>query len=226
MIYIKNKIRAIIFDMDGTIIRTDHVYDKVVKALLKEKGFDEIPADKLAVYDALAGVSLKDASAVLKDLFELKDTVDHLVERKIQLANEFLSDTIAFVDGFENFHKQLREHGIPSAIATNSYPDNLKKIDESINLKQFFGDHLYSIGDVNFVAKPDPTLFRHAAERLGVKPEDCIVFEDSVPGFNAARAAGMKCIAIKNDHNKNLLDMVHYAIEDYDEAVDALKKIV
>ncbi len=224
---IKHKIRAIIFDMDGTIIKSEQVYDKVVLDLLKEKGIHEIPAEKLAVWGSLAGMSLKGASGVLKELFELTDEIDHLVERQVELANKYLGEQINFIRGFEAFHQELRDHGIPSAIATNAYPANLKKIDETIKqTRQFFGEHLYSVGDVNYVAKPDPTLFRHAAEKLGVKPEECIVFEDSIHGFNAARAAGMKCIAIKNERNAEILDMVHHAIDHYGEAVDALKKIL
>lgn len=222
----KDKIKAIIFDMDGTIIKSEEIYDKVVLELLKEKGFVDIPQEKLEKWSSLAGMSLKDASGVLKNLFELTDEVEHLASRQVEIANNHLGKNINFIGGFELFHQQLRDHGIPSAVATNAYPANLKKIDESINLRQFFGDHLYSVGDVNFIAKPDPTLFRHAAQQLGVKPEECIVFEDSVPGFNAARAAGMKCIAIKNHRNAQSLDMVHHAIEDYEEAIEALKKIL
>lgn len=223
---IKHKIRAIIFDMDGTIIKSEAVYDQVVIELLKEKGHNEIPADKLAVWQSLTGMSLNDACAILKKTFDLQDSVEHLTQRQVELANQFLGNKVNFIGGFEAFHEQLREHGIPSAIATNAYPANLQKINESLGLNKLFGQHLYSVGDVNYIAKPDPTLFRHAAAQLGVKPEECIVFEDSVHGFNAARAAGMKCIAIKNERNADLLDMVHHAIDHYDEAVDALKKIL
>lgn len=226
MKHIKHKIKAIIFDMDGTIIKSEQVYDKVVLDLLKEKGIFEISSDKLAVWSSLAGMSLNNASGVLKKLFELEDEIEHLVERQVEIANKYLGEKVNFIEGFEAFHKELREHNIPTAIATNAYPANLLKIDETINLQQFFGKHLYSVGHVNFVAKPDPKIFIHAAEQLGVKPEECIVFEDSVHGFNAAKAAGMKCIAIKNERNAELLHMVHEAIEHYGEAIEALKKIL
>lgn len=226
MLYIKKRIRAIIFDMDGTIIKSDRVYDESVVALLKDKGVTDIPREKLAVYQNLAGVSLKEAAKVLKDLFDLDDEVQALAEELVVAANKFIGTNINFVAGFEFFHEQLRLNGISSAIATNSHPVNLKKIDESINLKKFFGEHMYCVGDVNYLAKPDPALFKHAAEKLGVKPEECVVFEDSAPGFNAAKAAGMKCIAIKHEHNQNFLDLVHHAISDYQEAIDALEKIL
>lgn len=226
MINLKHKIRAIIFDMDGTIIKTEQVWDKVVLELLKEKGFIEIPADKLAVYHSLAGMSLHNASAILKELFTLPDSVEELTRHQVEIANRFFAERVNFIGGFETFHQILREHNIPTAIATNAYPANLASIDKSLNLKQFFGNHLYCVGDVEFVGKPDPRLFQHAAFQLGVKPEECIVFEDSIHGFNAALAAGMKCIAIKNERNLHLLDNVNHAIDHYDEAIEALNKIL
>jgi len=84
---------------------------------------------------------------------------------------------------------------------------------------------MYCVADVNFVPKPDPAIFLHSASQLGVKPEDCVVFEDSIFGFNAAKAAGMKCIGIKNELNLKHLDKVNDAIENYYQAEDALKKI-
>jgi beta-phosphoglucomutase-like phosphatase (HAD superfamily) len=68
-------------------------------------------------------------------------------------------------------------------------------------------------------------MFLHAAAMLGVNPEECVVFEDSKIGFEAAQKAGMLCIAIKNNHNKDLLHQVAHAIEHYHDAHQALKDL-
>ena len=68
-------------------------------------------------------------------------------------------------------------------------------------------------------------MFLHAAKQLGVKPEECIVFEDSHFGFKAAQSAGMRCIAIKSSTNQDSLHMAHEAVGNYYEALEALRKL-
>ncbi|MBM3887195.1 HAD family phosphatase, partial [Candidatus Dependentiae bacterium] len=105
-------------------------------------------------------------------------------------------------------------------------PENLEPLTESMKFHAIFGEHVYGIADVNYIPKPNPTLFLHVAKKLGVKPEECIVFEDSIYGFQAAKAAGMKCIAIKGPNNHHLLEHANAAIDSYHEAIDALKKVL
>jgi len=95
-----------------------------------------------------------------------------------------------------------------------------------MSLYKFFGANLYCIEDVGNKAKPKPDIFLHTAKKLNVTPSECIVFEDSLFGFQAARAAGMKCIAIKNSINQNNLKLVQQAISSYHEAEAALSKIL
>lgn len=222
---IKVKIKAIIFDMDGTIIKTDHIWDKVTHEVLSKKGLAFIPEEKKAFYDSLTGMGLQHAAKALKQHFDLEETVEDIMNQKIMLANVHFSQQLEYIEGFETFHKKLQDHAIPTGIATNSHPDNLQTIVDVMKFERFFGKNIYSMAHVNFKAKPDPALFLHTAEMLGVKPEECIVFEDSIHGFNAAKAAGMKCIAIKNKNNANLLDLVDTSIDSYDEAEEALRKI-
>jgi len=172
MEHIKKKVKAIIFDMDGTIIDTEAIWKNVTLDVLKE-----------------------------------------------------LKGDIAFIEGFKEFHTTLREHNIPTGIATNASESHLQQISEQLKFKDMFGAHIYSIAHVNYRAKPDPAIFLHVAEKLGVKPEECVVFEDSLPGFSAAKAAGMQCIAIKNSINSGFLDTVHEAIENYHHAHAALTRL-
>lgn len=222
---IKEKVKAIIFDMDGTIIKTEHIWDKVTYEVLGKKGFASIPEGKKAVFNNLTGMGLRDAAKVLKEHFDFGETIEEIMSLKITLANVHFAQQLEFIEGFEDFHKKLQDHFIPSGIATNSHPDNLSKIVEVMKFEKYFGANIYSMAHVNFKAKPDPALFLHTAEMLGAKPGECIVFEDSIHGFNAAKAAGMKCIAVKNKKNEKLLDLVETAIESYHEAEEALRKI-
>lgn len=221
---IKHKIKAVIFDMDGTIIKTEHIWKKVTVDVLKHQGVETLSDQDHAFLDSLAGMSLKKAAHELKEKFNLPDSAEDIFGLKLTLANTYFHKQLEFIHGFEQFHTKLQQFMIPSGLATNAHPDHLKTIVETMNFKRLFGENIYSIEHVQ-KPKPDPDLFLHTAAMLGAKPEECIVFEDSIHGFKAAQAAGMKCIALKNSNNKNLLDLVQDAIESYDQAEDALRKI-
>jgi beta-phosphoglucomutase len=221
----KNKIKAIIFDMDGTIIKTEDAWQKITLGLLAQYGINDLTEDQKALLQSFSGMGMKSVAEQLKLHFNLEHDLETIIMHKTTLANKVLADHIEFIEGFELFHARLQELNIPTSIATNAMPDNLQALSQQLGFERFFGANLFSQADVNYRAKPDPALFLHAAEMLGVKPEECLVFEDSMPGFMAARAAGMKCIAIKNDLNHSFLENVHEAIENYHEAEEALKKI-
>lgn len=222
---IKNKVKAIIFDMDGTIIDTETVWRNVTLDVLNKNGFAQLNDDQEKFLETLAGMGLTNAVIALKDYFNLSQSVQELTEHKLELASFHLDTQVAFINGFEAFHKKLQDHNIPTSIATNAAREHLSQLVKSMNFEQYFGQNMYCIADVENKAKPDPAVFLHAAEKLGVAPSECIVFEDSLYGFQAAKAAGMKCIAIKNKLNHHLLDHVHDSIESYHEAEEVLKKL-
>lgn len=169
---------------------------------------------------------MRNAMTLLKEIFKLSESVDDLVKETEHDALHQFTDSIKFIDGFELFHKQLREHNIPTALATNADLKSLTHLSEKLGFQQFFGTHLYSIGHVDNKAKPDPSVFLHAAKQLGAKPEECLVFEDSLFGFQAAKAAGMKVIGIKNEKNAIHLEQVHHAVNHYHEAEEALRFVI
>ncbi len=222
---IKNKIKAVIFDMDGTIVKTENIWNKVCNDLLKEYGVISISEQQAQLLDKITGMGLIDAASVYKRVFDIKDSVDTIVQRKISLSNKYFEHTVDYVDGFVQFHKKLRDNLIQTGIATNAHPENLQAIAKTMQFERLFGGHLYCIAHVNYKPKPNPALFLHTAQQLEARPEECVVFEDSIHGFEAAKAAGMRCIAIKNQENTKLLTHADYAIENYHEAENILKKL-
>ena len=223
---IKNKIKAIIFDMDGTIISSENIWIEITHQYLARRGHHNLDAAQKALIISFSGVGLTESATQIKRAFSLSEEVESIIAEKIELAKiMFQLKKPAFIEGFEQFAALLQTHQIPSALATNADHLTLTHLTGQLSLRRFFGEHLYSIDYIGNRAKPDPGIFLHAAEKLGVKPEECIVFEDSQAGFKAAQAAGMRCIAIKNEKNKDLLHLTHHAIETYHEAVDALREV-
>ncbi len=227
MLHVKEKIKAVIFDMDGTIIQTEHIWRQItIRVLMEQCNITELDEQHERFLRSLSGMGLEGSSQAMKDTFKLLTSADELKKRKIELAEAMFDHNIEFIKGFELFHQQLQVNAIPTSIATNAHAAGLKQHAQMLNFERFFGNNMYCVADVNNKAKPDPALFLHAAKQLGAQPEECIVFEDSLYGFQAAQAAGMKCVAIKNSLNQQHLGLVNQAIDDYSQAEDALKKLV
>ncbi len=224
---IKDSVDAIIFDMDGTILDTNAVWDDAVLAVIKKNGVsvEKNSPDHFALLIKTGGQSLPIAMTIIKSEFNLATSVDFLVRDVIGTAKEMLESDIKFIQGFQDFHKEIQLIPIPNAIGTNCHPDSLPQLVTNARLDSFFGKHIYTFADAG-KPKPHPDLFLYAAKQLGANPERCVVFEDSQFGFDAANAAGMKCVAIKNDHNKDFYEKhTHAGINTYDEAIDELVKL-
>jgi HAD superfamily hydrolase (TIGR01509 family) len=222
---IKTKIKAIIFDMDGTIIETEHIWDRIMIDMLAHHDVTTFTEEQTHFLDSLSGVGFEQGLAAIKNHFKLEKDLHELVTFTKQLVDAKFEQEIRFVEGFEAFHQKLQLSEIPSGIATNAERTNLDHLARKLDFKKFFGSHLYSCTDVGNRAKPDPLLFLHTAEKLGVRPEECVVFEDSIYGFKAAQAAGMQCIAISHGRNQEHLHEADHVIKNYHEAEDALRTL-
>ena len=223
---IKNKFKAIIFDMDGTILDTSNIWGKVFEEAFKQYDVPHITDTDILEIIRLDGMGLIEVINLIRKKFNITMLHEKMLSITIKTANALFQNNINFIKGFESFHQELQKNLIPCGIATNAHPASLDCIVKNSNLDKKFGNNIFCIGHVNFVPKPSPDLFLYTAQRLGAKPEECIVFEDSVHGFKAAKAASIPCIAIKNERNKDFLNLANFAIEDYSQAVVTLKKLI
>jgi len=224
---IKKHIKAIIFDMDGTIVQTEQLWHKATRILLERRGYDSLNSEQETILSSLSGAGMEHAIQTLIAGFNLTDEPAALIKENQDLvAQLFVEYGTDFTEGFVEFHELIRKHAIPSAIATNADDASLTYLSETMKLRRFFGDHIYSISHVGNQAKPDPAIFLHAAEQIGVKPEECVVFEDSPAGIAAAKAAGMQCIILKNRLNEAHHAHVDGAVDHFHDALETLRTIV
>jgi beta-phosphoglucomutase len=186
-------IKACIFDLDGVIVDTAHYHFLAWKRLAKELGFDLTEQQN----ERLKGVSRMHSLEIILDLGGISLT-PHEKELMANKKNSWFVDYLErmapeeIFPGVKQLIHQLRSKGIKVALASSS--KNAKTVIELLHIQHDF-DAVVD-GTMIIHSKPHPEIFLMAAEKLGVDPKDCLVFEDAEAGVEAALAAGMKCVGV------------------------------
>ncbi|QED36436.1 beta-phosphoglucomutase [Antarcticibacterium arcticum] len=215
----KNK--GIIFDLDGVIVDTAKFHYLAWRKLANDLGFDITEEQN----EELKGVSRVRSLEKILDWGNVKLSQDNFMEQMALKNDNYLSyistmtqkDILPGVQDVLNF---FTENNIP--IALGSASKNARSILEKTGLHQKFT----AVVDGNDVekAKPDPEVFLIAAEKLGIEPVNCIVFEDSQAGVQAANIAGMISIGIGS---KEVLHEADYVFANFEEIeMNFLKKLL
>lgn len=211
------KIKAIIFDMDGTIIDTETIWKDATQRLVESKGVLYTPELEKELNNQLRGLALNKSCNVIKEMFKLEDELEDLIKEKAKLANDMYEKGIKYIQGFHEFHGKVLAHDLHTAIATNATPCTVEVSKRILGLEKYFGQHIYDISKVNYVCKPDPAIYLHVAEQFNLDPSECIAIEDSAHGATAAKAAGMICIGINTANDRDQLHMTDFIIDEYHE---------
>jgi len=149
------------------------------------------------------------------------ESVARIGDSKEELYRKLVHEgSIEPLPGVMEWIQRLRDQGWLQAVASSAPRKNIEVVLEAMGLAGFF-EALVSAEDVT-AGKPDPQVFQTGAARLGVRPSRCIVVEDAVPGVEAARRAGMRCIGVSRKGSlagadvvvKSLLDLPADAFED------------
>ena len=213
------KIKAIIFDMDGTIIDTDHLWKSATRPILDQHAPHLSEEDKDAMIESFKHLTFYELWKIVQQNCRTEMTIEEIAQqnrRHVQVLYRIKG--ISVIPHFYDFHKNVVSSGLKTAIATSSEQDTVDIILEMVPLKNCFGEHIYNVDHVNKAYKPSPAVYLHAAQMLGVEPCDCIAIEDSSTGIKAAKTAGMYCIGINTGKNRNVLQQA-------DEIVDCFSEI-
>ena len=186
-------IKGALFDLDGVLVDTAKYHYLAWKRLAKELGFDFTEADN----ERLKGVSRMRSLEILLEVggIALADgEKEQAAARKNAWYVKHLSalDETALLNGSKDYLLMLRANGI--RVALGSASKNAPLILGRLGIAPLFD----AVIDGNSVskAKPDPEVFLKGAEAIGVAPELCVVFEDALAGIEAARAGGMRVVAV------------------------------
>ncbi|MGA2800783.1 MAG: HAD family phosphatase [Verrucomicrobiota bacterium] len=204
-------INTIIFDAEGVVVDTEKAWDKAQVEFLRRRG---IVYERNKIKHLLSGKSQVEAIEILKAECGLTGNVQSLITERMALVKRLLEEHVEFVAGFREFFQRVQP-AYRTCIATAMPEDLLAIVDGRLGLSGLFGGRIYSLIDVDHRSKPNPDVFLHAAGRLGAKPENCLVIEDAPHGVEAAKRAGMKCIALTTTYDRQILSNADTVVDSF-----------
>lgn len=214
-------IKAILFDMDGVLVRSERIIRKASKAALKEWGINAVDEDFIPFVGAgedrfVGGVA--EAHGVPYDL--------KMKERTYEIYLGIVDDEIEIYDGLHDVLKELKDQGYTLAVCSSA--DRIK-VEANLRAAKISMDTFKAVvsGDEVVNKKPFPDVFLKGAEKAGVAPENCVVIEDAINGIQAAKAAGMKSVGFTSFFKKEVLEKENPSavIESLRDLPSALEKI-
>ena len=209
---------ALIFDMDGLLVDSEGLAADAMDRLLDEYQLDRKPE----IHSKLLGRRLVEALAIVRDGYGMDVAVEILIARYSDLRIEALRGSVKAMPGAREIIARARLAGLPIALATSGL-----RIHADISLGETELADLFdseTTGDEVTRGKPAPDLFLMAAERLGIEPAQAVVLEDSPLGVEAAKAAGMRVIAVLG-HPERTVDFPvppDVVVENLDQAANWL----
>ena len=186
----ERKIKAAIFDLDGTLLDTQRLYDEINQLVINEYGNGK-PYD-IDLQIKIHGSPPLFGNKYLIDYFDIKLTMKEFMAKKEQYLKDKIAECKPIEGVKELTHLLKHKYGLKTAIATSSLKsstDNKLKNHQEWIKSDF--DVIISGEDKRIVkGKPSPDIFLIAAKELGVKPEECIIFEDAINGAQAGLNSG------------------------------------
>jgi beta-phosphoglucomutase len=212
---------AFIFDLDGVIVDTAKFHYLAWRKLANDLGFDITEVQN----EQLKGISRVKSLEIILKWGDVKLSQDEFMEQMALKNDNYLSYISSMtkkdiLPGVSNVIDYLSEKNIPFALGSAS--KNARIILEKTGLNTQFN----AVVDGNDVskAKPNPEVFLVAASKLGVEPENCVVFEDSVAGIQAANSAEMTSVGIGE---KNVLNEADFIFSDFTEIkIDFINQLI
>lgn len=205
-------IKAMIFDLDGTLVQTERLKAiSYARAAVELCPYAVSQEEVLEAFKEVVGQSRRQVAQALVERFGLEDTARErmaefrvhapwqaFVQVRLNIYDAMLADPEVLRNNQwphnVDLLAQARRVGCRTGLATMSHCTQAQQVLEAINLTDAF-DFVATGDDVEH-GKPDPEIYQLVARELGVRPEQCLVIEDSPAGIEAALAAGMEVIAV------------------------------
>jgi HAD superfamily hydrolase (TIGR01509 family) len=186
-------IEAVVFDLDGVLLDSEQVWDEVREQLVKERG----GRWRDQAHTEMMGMSSVEWSRYMHDELGVSDPPEEISKEVVRRLAEVYRERLPLIEGAVEAVERLAAHW-PLGLASSSNRELIDLVLELSGLARFF--YVTVSSEEVQRGKPAPDVYLEAARGLGVPPENCAAVEDSRNGIRAAKAAGMRVIAMPNPH--------------------------
>ncbi len=197
---------AVLWDMDGVLVDTAELHYQTWKQTLAGFG---IPFSR-KLFNEFFGMNNEQTLTGILGRPPEPSFLQELSDNKEDKFRKSIHGQVELYPGVRKLLQELQRAGARQAIASSAPQENIDVLVNELNMASFFQT---IVSGCEIKSKPDPATFLLAAERLGVNPQRCVVIEDALHGIEAARRAGMKCIAVATTHPVVLLSQADLVVE-------------
>ena len=217
-------INAVIFDLDGTIIDSMGMWKDIDIEYLNRHRID-MPED---LQHSIEGRSFYETAVYFKERFKIEDSIDKIMDDWNKMAYEMYTTIVPLKPHIIDFLEMLKQNDYRIGIGTSNSLVLTEAILKSKGIDKYF--HTICTGCNSGAGKPAPDIYLNAADKLNVKPVECIVFEDLVQGIQAGINAGMKTVAVQDDFSEyqieEKLKIADYYIKDYSDVLNGTYRVL
>lgn len=211
-------VKAVLFDLDGTLVDSMWMWTDIDVEYLGKYGY-ELPPE---LQKEIEGMSFSETAVYFKKRFSLPQSLDEIKAEWIEMAKYKYAHEVPMKPGALSFLRYLKEQGIRAGIATSNSRELLDAVMDSLGLDQYIDCNMTSCEAG--AGKPAPDIYLKVAKRLGVSPEECLVFEDTPAGIQAGHNAGIRVCAMEDSHvadqKSEVCRMADYYIHDFGQVLD------
>ena len=210
--WLKN-IEGAVFDLDGTLLDSSWVWEKVDEKFLGDRGF-QVPDDYV---DEISPLGAERAAVYTIERFGLNEDKDDIVREWIEMAKKEYATEVVCKPYAKEFLEELHKLNIKMAVATSSDRELFMKTLEREGILKYF-QKIVTVDEVER-GKGYPDIYEEAARRIKVNPHKCLVFEDIPMGITAGNLAGMTTAAVEDDYSHGMreekMKLADYFIDDF-----------
>lgn len=191
-----------IFDFDGTIANSSYLWEKVDSDFFEKRGM-KIPHDYA---EKISTMSFREGAVFTKETYNIEETVEEIMEEWHGSAVREYERNVTLKENVVDYIRFLKRKGYKVGLATASNPEFYLPVLKKYAITECFD--AFADGTLGLPNKGNPDIYLKCAELMGVRPENCTVYEDILQGIKSAKAAGMTAVGVYDDRTQLNLEKI------------------